>query len=210
MKSSQCPATPNGLTCQGTSTALDRSTSERPGTLRKKRSRARDELLALARAREYWDRAIKYLKLARLASDADVQRRFIAIAEHYPPWRKRRNATPNAWTLSDGPGIPAPDSFFRAQDSQLCSRGAADRPPISPGYRSCCALAMRYGIGSLLRNASPQSLGKNHRGLAQVAVPPTNDLFQDWPRLLTPPTPRQMIVVRQMGREQGWLWKLGG
>ena len=46
--------------------------------------------------------------------------------------------------------------------------------------------------------------------LAQVAVPLTNDLFQDWPRLLTPPTPRQMIVVRQMGREQRWLWKLGG
>ena len=83
VKSSQCPATPNGLACEGTSTALDRSTNERPGALPNKRSRARDELLALARAREYWDRAIKYLKLARLASDADVQRRFMAIAQHY-------------------------------------------------------------------------------------------------------------------------------
>ena len=128
------------------------------------------------------------------------------------PWRKRRNATPNEWTLSDGRGIPAPDSFFRAQDSQLCSRGAADRPPISPGYQSCCALAMRYSVMGwfVVEKCEPQSLGKNHRGLAQVAVPLTNDLFQDWPRLLTPPTPRQMIVVRQMGREQGWLWKLGG
>ena len=53
------------------------------GALPNKRSRARDELLALARAREYWDRAIKYLKLARLASDADVQGRFMAIAQHY-------------------------------------------------------------------------------------------------------------------------------
>ena len=107
------------------------------------------------------------------------------------PWRKRRNATPNAWTLSDGPGIPAPDSFFRAQDSQLCSRGAADRPPISPGYQSCCALAMRYSVMGwfVVEKCEPQSLGKNHRGLAQVAVPLTNDLFQDWPRLLTPPTP---------------------
>ena len=71
---------------------------------------------------------------------------------------------------------------------------------------------MRYSVMGwfVVEKCEPQFLGKNHRGLAQVAVPLTNDLFQDWPRLLTPPTPRQMIVVRQMGREQRWLWKLGG
>jgi hypothetical protein len=35
------------------------------------------------RAREYWDRAVEYLKLARAASDPDVQSRFVAIARHY-------------------------------------------------------------------------------------------------------------------------------
>jgi hypothetical protein len=35
------------------------------------------------RAREYWDRAVEYLKLARAASDPDVQSRFLAIARHY-------------------------------------------------------------------------------------------------------------------------------
>jgi hypothetical protein len=89
-----------------------------------KRSRARDELLALARAREYWDRAIKYLKLARLASDADVQRRFMAIAQHYRALAQveERNAK-----LSDGRGIPGPDCFFPSTRSERCSRGAADR-----------------------------------------------------------------------------------
>jgi hypothetical protein len=48
-----------------------------------KRSRARDELLAWTRAQGYWDRAIKHLKLARSASDPDVQQRFMAIALHY-------------------------------------------------------------------------------------------------------------------------------
>jgi hypothetical protein len=47
------------------------------------RSHARDELRDWARAPEYWDRAIRYLKLARIASDQDVQRRFVAIARHY-------------------------------------------------------------------------------------------------------------------------------
>jgi len=35
------------------------------------------------RAREYWDRAVQYLKLAYTASDPDVQRRYVAIARHY-------------------------------------------------------------------------------------------------------------------------------
>jgi hypothetical protein len=48
-----------------------------------KRSRARDELFAWTRAQGYWDRAIKHLKLARSASDPDVQQRFMAIARHY-------------------------------------------------------------------------------------------------------------------------------
>ena len=45
-------------------------------------SDARDELRDWARAREYWDRAIRYLKLARTASDPDVRSRFVAIARH--------------------------------------------------------------------------------------------------------------------------------
>jgi hypothetical protein len=48
------------------------------------RSRARDELLAWARARDFRERAIEYLnRAAHLSSDGDVQRRFIAIARHY-------------------------------------------------------------------------------------------------------------------------------
>jgi len=117
VKSSQCPATPNGLACEGTSTALDRSTNERPGALPNKRSRARDELLALARAREYWDRAIKYLKLARLASNADVQRRFMAIAQHYRALAQaeERNAermNVERRSRNTGPRL----LFFRAQE----------------------------------------------------------------------------------------------
>ena len=48
-----------------------------------KRSSARDELLAWTTAQAYWDRAIKHLKLARSASDPDVQLRYMAIARHY-------------------------------------------------------------------------------------------------------------------------------
>jgi hypothetical protein len=48
------------------------------------RSRAREELLAWATARDFRDRAIDYLnRAAHFSSDADVQRRFIAIARHY-------------------------------------------------------------------------------------------------------------------------------
>jgi hypothetical protein len=48
-----------------------------------KRSHALEELRSWTRAREYWDRAVEYLKLARTASDPDVQSRFVAIARHY-------------------------------------------------------------------------------------------------------------------------------
>jgi len=41
------------------------------------------ELRSWTSAREYWDRAVKYLKLARTASDPDVQSRFVAIARHH-------------------------------------------------------------------------------------------------------------------------------
>jgi hypothetical protein len=45
--------------------------------------KAPEVLLSWARRREYWDRAIRYLKLARFASDPNVRGRFIAIARHY-------------------------------------------------------------------------------------------------------------------------------
>jgi hypothetical protein len=48
-----------------------------------KRSSARDELLVWTMAQAYWDRAIEYLELARVASDPDVQLRYMAIARHY-------------------------------------------------------------------------------------------------------------------------------
>lgn len=51
--------------------------------LPEKRSRILAELRAWTRAREYRDRASKYLELARGASDPDVQLRFVAIARHY-------------------------------------------------------------------------------------------------------------------------------
>ena len=44
---------------------------------------ALEELRSWTRAREYWDRAVEYLKLARTASDPDLQSRFVAIARHY-------------------------------------------------------------------------------------------------------------------------------
>jgi len=48
-----------------------------------KRLLALEELRSWTRARGYWDRAVQYLKLARTASDPDVQSRFVAIARHY-------------------------------------------------------------------------------------------------------------------------------
>ena len=47
------------------------------------RSKAREVLLTWARARAYRDRAIRYLRLAHLASDSNVRNRFNAIARHY-------------------------------------------------------------------------------------------------------------------------------
>ena len=46
-------------------------------------SKARDVLLTWARAGAYRDRAIRYLRLAHLASDRNVRNRFNAIARHY-------------------------------------------------------------------------------------------------------------------------------
>ena len=48
-----------------------------------KRSRALAELRAWTRAREYRDLASRYLELAGRTPDPDVQRRFVAIAQHY-------------------------------------------------------------------------------------------------------------------------------
>jgi hypothetical protein len=48
-----------------------------------KRSLGLEELRSWTRARGYWDRAVEYLKLARTASDPDLQSRFVAIARHY-------------------------------------------------------------------------------------------------------------------------------
>jgi hypothetical protein len=47
------------------------------------RPKARDVLLAWARASAYEDRAAEYLKLAHLAPDRDVRNRFLEIARHY-------------------------------------------------------------------------------------------------------------------------------
>ena len=65
-----------------------------------KRSRVLAELRAWTRAREYRDRASKYLELARGASDPDVQRRFVAIASITTRWRRPRNYTANAKAMS--------------------------------------------------------------------------------------------------------------
>ena len=51
--------------------------------LSEKRTRALAELRAWTQVREYRDRASKYLELARRTPDPDVQRRFVAIAQHY-------------------------------------------------------------------------------------------------------------------------------
>ena len=48
-----------------------------------KRARVLAELRAWTRAREYRDRAGEYLELAGRTPDPDVQRRFVAIAQHY-------------------------------------------------------------------------------------------------------------------------------
>jgi hypothetical protein len=90
------------------------------------RSHARDELRDWARAREYWDRAIRYLKLARIASDPDVRSRFVAIARHYRALALAEDAKPNGKALSDGPGILTTDSSFRAE-ANLLTRDEARR-----------------------------------------------------------------------------------
>ena len=46
-------------------------------------SRARDELLVWAKARDFRDRATEYLNRARVEPDGDVQRRFVDVAQHY-------------------------------------------------------------------------------------------------------------------------------
>jgi hypothetical protein len=63
----------------------DTQTKQHHDGLRQKRfqPKAREVLRSWARAREYWDRAIRYLKLARLARDPDVRNRCILIAPHY-------------------------------------------------------------------------------------------------------------------------------
>ena len=48
-----------------------------------KRPSAREELLAWAKARDFWERANEYLNRARHTPDGDVQRRFVDIAQHY-------------------------------------------------------------------------------------------------------------------------------
>ena len=53
------------------------------------------------RAREYWDRAVEYLKLARAASDPDVQSRFLAIARHYRMLADAEEPAQNIRVLSD-------------------------------------------------------------------------------------------------------------
>jgi hypothetical protein len=44
---------------------------------------ALEELRSRTSAREYRDRAVEYLKLARTASDPDVQSRFVTITRNY-------------------------------------------------------------------------------------------------------------------------------
>ena len=46
-------------------------------------NRTRQELRDWTRARGYWDRAAEFLELASNAADADVQNRYITIAQHY-------------------------------------------------------------------------------------------------------------------------------
>jgi hypothetical protein len=46
-------------------------------------SRARDELLAWAKARDFREQANQYLNRARLEPEGDVQRRFVDVAQHY-------------------------------------------------------------------------------------------------------------------------------
>jgi hypothetical protein len=62
-----------------------KATKQQQDWLRQQRfkPKAREILRSWARAWEYWDRAIRYLKLARFAPDPDVRNRFILIARHY-------------------------------------------------------------------------------------------------------------------------------
>jgi hypothetical protein len=50
---------------------------------RQRKWTARGELRDWVKAREYWDRAVQALELARIVSDADVQDRYVRIARHY-------------------------------------------------------------------------------------------------------------------------------
>ena len=63
----------------------EEATKQQQDWLRQQRfkPKAREILRSWARAWEYWNRAIRYLKLARFAPDPDVRNRFIVIARHY-------------------------------------------------------------------------------------------------------------------------------
>ena len=58
------------------------------------RPKARDVPLSWARASAYRDRAIEYLKLAHLAPDRNVQKRFIAIGRRYCTLAEFERRTP--------------------------------------------------------------------------------------------------------------------
>jgi hypothetical protein len=59
------------------------SKSSKPTHCARRPSSARAELLAWAKARNFRNRATEYLNGARVASDSNVQRRFVEIAQHY-------------------------------------------------------------------------------------------------------------------------------
>ena len=59
------------------------SKSSKPTHCARRPASARAELLAWAKARDFRNRATEYLNGARVASDSNVQRRFVDIAQHY-------------------------------------------------------------------------------------------------------------------------------
>jgi hypothetical protein len=128
------------------------------------RSQAREELRDWARAREHWDRAIEYLKLARDASNPDVQNRYVTIAQHYRALTARTKKAPS------GDLERSPDA--RAAQVRLSAADSCFRIPQRVGPMTC-ATARFFFDSEPIAKGSALNLNKvQARGAKDVAVPP--------------------------------------
>ena len=119
---------------------------------------AREELLAWAKAQDFRDRVTEYLNRARVASDGDVQRRFVDIARHYRILAETEASNAN-----------------RLGDERRARNGRSGSQNRSPDRE-------HWG-----RPAGTE-VGERLQHLTQKGKILTNCLFRDWPRTPLHPT----------------------